>query len=347
MNYQQSNSEPALSRQLLDILHGSWMTQALHAACALRIPDHLHAGAHAPEAIARASDAYEPSVHRLLRALCAIGACREEPDGAFHLTDLGQLLRDDHPQSLRAWVLWWSEHLWTLWGELDESVRSGQSARARLTGTQGFAHLERDPAAAATFNRALAQLTQLTVATVTAAFDFRPFRTIVDVGGGHGQLLAAILHAAPSARGVLFDLPHALQGARDLMLRESIAHRCDVVAGDFFEAVPPAADAYVIKSVLHDWNDDRCVSILRTCREAMTPVSRLLIVEQVLPDVFRDDPIHRSLARSDLTMLIAHGAGERTQAQFRALLDRAGLAALRLIPAGITFSVIECVPARP
>jgi SAM-dependent methyltransferase len=201
---------------------------------------------------------------------------------------------------------------------------------------------------AAVFNQAIVELTRLSSASIVASYDFSGPKRIVDVGGGYGQLLATILRANPAATGVLFDLPHALDGARRHFEKEGLAGRCAFVAGDFFEAVPNSGDVYLLKSVIHDWNDERGTQILVNCCRAMAPGARLLLIEQVLPDRLDASPAHQALSRGDLTMLVAHAACERTEADHRRLLNAAGLAVARTLPAGpTTFSIIEALPREP
>jgi SAM-dependent methyltransferase len=169
-------------------------------------------------------------------------------------------------------------------------------------------------------------------------------KRIVDVGGGYGQLLAAILVANPSLTGVLVDLPHALEGGRNNLEEAGVASRCQFVAGDFFQSVPPDGDAYILKSILHDWDDARSGEILQSCHRAMKKDARLLIVEQMLPDRLEASPHHQFLVRSDLNMLVAHAAGERDEAAFRAILTASGFRITRILPAGLTFTVIEAMP---
>ena len=211
------------------------------------------------------------------------------------------------------------------------------------TGTEGFQHLENDPEAAGTFNQALVELTRLTASNVVRAYDFSSVRHIVDVGGGYGELLSAILAANSSARGTLFDRPHAIEGARRHLEQAQLSDRCEFVAGDFFQSVPRGADAYVLKSVIHDWNDEKSGEILRNCRDAMGPGARLLLVERVLPMRWETSAAHQSTARSDLTMLVALAAQERTEDEFRKLLDSAGFELTRVCQAGMV-SVLEAFP---
>ncbi|MBL8792552.1 MAG: methyltransferase domain-containing protein [Planctomycetia bacterium] len=329
--------------RLLEIINSSWQTQVVHVAAELRLAELLANGPKTATQLAEAAGAHAPALHRLLRAMSTLDLCREQENGAFELTPLGTLLTGDHPQSLRCWALWWGQHLWPVWGNLLYSVRTGRSARALLTGTTGFAHLERDPEAAAIFNRALVELTRLACKHIVRAYDFSSLGRVVDVGGGYGELLAAILHANSTARGILFDLPHALEGARAHFQQAGLTERCEFLSGNFFEEVPAGATAYLLKSVLHDWDDERCRQILGCCRRALRPEARLLVIEQVLPQRLDSSPSHQALARSDLNMLVAHAAGERTQAEFDQLLHSAGFAIARIAPAGATWSVIEAV----
>lgn len=328
------------AHRFLDTLHASWKAQALHAAAVLGIADILAEGPCASAEVAARCAAPPRPVHQLLRALSTIEVCTPLPGERFALGRLGVFLRTDHPESLRTWTLWWGEHLWGPWGVLTQSVRTGRSGRALLNATRGFDHLA-DPGIAALFHRAVAELTALAADAVVRAFDFSRFPTITDVGGGQGELLAAILVANPGAHAMLLELPAALALAEAHLTRRGVVERCSFVEGDFFRAVPPGSSAYLLKSVLHDWDDADCVRVLERCREAMTPDARLIIVEQVMPDTPGVNRADQALARSDLMMLVAHGAGERTAAEYRALLHAAGFQSLGLTPAGVAFSVIE------
>jgi ubiquinone/menaquinone biosynthesis C-methylase UbiE len=189
----------------------------------------------------------------------------------------------------------------------------------------------------------MAELTRLAAESVVRAYRFTGLNAIVDVGGGYGELLISILKAYPDASGVLFDLPLAAERAKERLSAAGLAARCDFRAGDFFDSVPGGADAYVLKSVIHDWNDEKSGLILENCRRAMARTGRLLLIEQVMPDRLEIDPAHQSLMRSDLTMLVAHAAKERTEAEFHRLLETAGLRVNRVVRTHSTFSVIEAV----
>ena len=280
--------------------------------------------AHTAAHLADAAQCHAPSLRRLLRALATLELCREDDDGRFELTPLGALLRPDHEQSLQAWALLSGSAAWTVrWGELDQSVRSGTSHRRRTTGSDGFDHLHGDAGAAALFNRAMVEVTRRVARDVLRLIDFSAARCIVDVGGGHGELLAAVLRAHPAASGVLFDLPHAIDGASAALARSGVAERCDCVAGSFFDSVPAGGDAYLLKSVLHNWDNERCAAILRRCREAMSPRARLYVVERVVPLFLGTSPRDQRIARSDLNMLVALAGRERSEAEFGALLHAA------------------------
>lgn len=333
-----SGDSAASARRLLDLVNGSWMCQAIHVAARLGIADLLAARGQSAEDLARSTGAHAPSLRRLMRALVTIEICREHGDGSFELTPMGALLRADVAGSLRSWILYWGGSLWPIWGQLLHSVMTGDSAREKVTGRAGF---DRDPEEAAVFNRAMVELTRLDAASIVQACDFSGMNTIVDVGGGYGELLAAMLAANPAIRGVLFESPNALENARRHMDSAGVAERCEYVAGDFFASVPGGADAYVLKSVIHDWSDAQSLVILRNCCRAMNGRAKLLLVERIVPDKFEASAAHRGIARGDLNMLVGLGGRERTEQEFRALLDETGFVVDAVRPAGPTFGIVE------
>lgn len=340
-----SGTDPGTTaRRLLELVNGSWMSQAIHVAARLGIPDLLATGARSGEELARATGTHPPSLHRLLRALVSIGICDGPDAGTWSLTPMGALLRADTPDSLRAWTLHWGGSQWSVWGNLHHSVRTGEGARGAPAGSDGFDRLDADPEAAAVFNRAMAELTRLDAAAIVRACDFSGTQRIVDVGGGHGELLAVILSTCLEARGVLFDRPHVLESGRRHLESAGVADRCEFLPGDFFESVPAGGDAYVLKSVIHDWNDERGEAILRNCRRAMDERARLLLVERIVPPRLAVSAAHRAIARGDLNMLVSWGSRERTEAEYRALLGGAGLEVRTIVAAGPTFGVIDAVP---
>jgi orsellinic acid C2-O-methyltransferase len=333
----------ANARRLLEIVNASWTTQVTYVAASLGIADLLAARPRSGEELARATGAHAASLHRLMRALVTLDLCRQLDDGSYELTATGALLRADVEGSLRAWTLYWGGPLWSIWGNLLHSVKTGEPARTPASGGDLFGTLEKDPQAAADFNRAMVELTRLDAGAIVRACDFSALPRVVDVGGGNGELLAAILAANPPARGVLFDRPHAMQNARARMLEAAVADRCEFAVGDFFEAVPDGADAYVLKSVIHDWNDERAGAILANCHAAMHSRARLLLIERLVPPHLGASAAHRAVARADLNMLVGLGGRERTESEYRALLADAGFRVNSIHAAGPTFSIIEAV----
>jgi len=329
------------ARKLLDLIDGAWAAQAIHVAAELRLPELLAEKPRTSDDLALATGTHPLALRQLLRALATIDVLRQREDGAFETTPLGQRLEAEHPDSVRAWALWSGAHLWPVWGDLAYSVRTGGSARSRRLGTEGFAHLERDPAAGALFQRAAAELTRLDAAGILAAYDFSTVRCVADLGGGSGELLARILAANPALQGVLFDLPHAAEAGRSQLRQAGVANRCRVVSGDFFERAPEGADLHLLKSVIHDWSDEDCLRLLRSVRRALGGTGRLLVIERVVPERLENAAAHRRLAHSDLTMLVALGSRERTESELRGLLVGAGYRIRRVLPTRSSFSILE------
>jgi len=327
--------------QLSRMITSYWVPQSIHAAAELGIADALAGGPKRSDEIARAVDANPDAVHRLLRALVALELCAVGDDGAFALTPLGACLRSDTSDSVRAWaLLLGSEQHWRSWGRLVDCIRTGRSV-PELEGRDTWVEPSNDPGASTNFNQSMVQLTRHIAGAVAVSYDFSAFRTIVDVGGGFGALLPPILKANPELRGIVFDLPRCRDGARALAEKTGVAGRCEFVGGDFFTDSLPKADAYIIKSVIHDWDDERSVAILRTIRAAMGPEARLLVVEPILPERPGSSPFDAMLAHTDLNMLVVTGGRERTEADFRRLIERAGLRTARILPTPATMSIIE------
>jgi len=336
----------AHASRLLEIVNGSWMTQATRVAAELGLPDLITEGRRTADDLAAATHTHAPSLHRLLRALVTLDICRERADGTFELTPMGELLRTDADGSVRSWTIYWGREVWPEWAHLLDSVTTGRSARELVSGKAHFDPLRDDPARAAIFNSAMAENTRLTTRSLVSGYDFSATSRIVDVGGGYGELLAAVLTANPTVEGVLFDLPHAIEKAVPYLEKFGVADRCTLLSGDFFEELPADADAYMLKNVLHDWDDEHSHDILATCRRAMAGSSKLLVIERLVPEVMEPKPEHRLLARADLHMLVAHAALERTESQFRDLLGAAGFTTSRVIPLAMGNSLIEAVPAE-
>jgi hypothetical protein len=321
---------------------GLRVSQALYAAAELGIADLLVDGPRSADDLAATTGAHASSLYRVLRLLASEGVFAETPDGRFALTPLAEALRRDAPGSLRPLVLFVAgETLWRSWRHLLHSVRTGEPAFDQVHGVDFFAYFREHPDEWALFDQVMTSNTAPVARAVAAAYDFSPFGTVVDVGGGRGALALGLLEAYPHLRGIVFDQPAVAAGARQAIEAAGLADRCEAVGGDFFVAVPEGGDAYLLKFVLHDWDDERCLTILRTCRRAMTARARLLVVELLIPP--GDGP---SFAKSqDVNMLVNPGGRERTEAEYRALFAAAGLELTRIIPAQGELHLIEGAPA--
>jgi hypothetical protein len=311
--------------------------QAIHVAAKLRIPDLLASGPRTIAELAKDAGADPSALKRLLRALTTIGMFAAVPDGRFSNTPSSDILRADHPQSQRGFALFLpASFLWRPLGELYESVRTGDPAFERIFGQRFFDYLGSHPGDAGVFNAAMTQGIAFSSPALLAAYDFSRFEKLVDVGGGEGALLSAILEATPGLHGVLFDLPNVVGGASRILSGE-IAARSEIAGGSFFDAVPKNADAYLLKGILHDWPDEDAVRILCNVRRAIRPSGILLLVEGLV------DSADKPAGLMELLMLVI-GGRERTESDFRALLATAGFNLSRIVPAGVS-SLLECLPA--
>jgi orsellinic acid C2-O-methyltransferase len=335
----------ARAARLLEMVNSSWMPQVLRTAAELEIADLLAHGPRSVADLAEATNTHAPSLHRLLRALVTIDVLEEHEDGTFGVTPTGRLLQADVEGTVRSWTIYQGRDVWDEWGLMLDAVTTGRSGREIANGRPGFEPLRDDPQRAATFNSAMAELTRLSTRAIVAGYDFGRFSRIADIGGGYGELIGAVLSAHPAGTGILFDLPHAIESARAHLEKKGVAERCEVVSGSFFDEVPAGADLYVLKSVIHDWDDERAVPILANVRRAMGPDARLLLIERLMPEQMRPVPEHRALARTDMNMMVAHAAPERTENQWRRLLLSAGFSVVGVTPVAGASAAIEAVPA--
>jgi len=297
---------------LKELVDGYKLSQAIYVAAELGIADLLPRSC---DELAEATGADPATLYRLLRALAAAGVFREEEGRRFSSTPVGDCLRADAERSLRDWILFTARPLyWNTWTGLLGSVRTGENAFAQVNGQGMWAYRATRPEEQGVFDRAMASLSRRLNAALLESVDFGRFGTVVDVGGGNGALLAALLTAHPGMRGVLFDQPHVVAAAEPV-------ERCEAVGGDFFEAVPPGGEAYVLKSITHDWSDEEVGRILASIRRAAAPGASVLIVERELGSPNQD--LEAKL--SDLNMLVLPGGRERTEEEFAALLSGAGL----------------------
>jgi DNA-binding transcriptional ArsR family regulator len=325
---------------VMEMVMNAWAAQAITAAADLGIADALAKGPLPVDELASAVNADADAVSRLLRALATRGLFRLRRDGRYELTPLGDCLRSDAEVSLRGLARFLGapqhrEH----WSHLTDVIRTGRPAVPELRGKPMFEYLADEPEFAEVFNAAMTSVSELAIAPVVAGYDFSRYDTIVDVGGGHGRLLAAILEAAPLARGVLCDLPHVVAGAPAVLAERGVQDRVKVVPGSFFDAIYEGGDAYVLKNVIHDWPDDDAVQILGNVRKVADVGKHVLLVEFVIPGHDRE-----FLGNwGDLEMLLVVGARERTGAQYGRLLDRAGFRMKRVVETTSPFSVVEAV----
>ena len=275
-----------------------------------------------------------------MRMLASRGIFTQHRHRRFALAPMGEALRIDALDSIRGYVLFVGDPLhWEHWGQLSHSVRTGRCAIEELRGKPTFEWLEDVPELAAVFNDGMTAISKMETPVVVAAYDFSPFGTIVDVGGGHGLLLSAILRQSPDSRGILFDAESVVEGAPAVLEPAGVSARCTAVGGSFFESVPSGGDAYVLKHIIHDWDDEKSLQILRNVRAAMNPDGKLLIVETVVPD---DDREHLSKLL-DLEMLVAATGRERTEAEYAKLLSQAGFRHARTVGTVGPASIVEAI----
>jgi len=321
------------------MITGFWISQAIYAAAKLGIADLVKEGPKPCEELAQATGTHPQTLYRLLRALASVGVFHEGKDGRFGLTPLAEYLQSGVPGSLRAFAIMQSELQYRAYGEVLHSVKTGETAFQRVCGQELFPYLTQHPTAAAVFDEAMTGYTTQVAATVAAAYDFSQFGTLVDVGGGHGTLLRAILQANPALQGVLFDLPHVTEDAKKRIAAAGLTERCSIIGGDFFAAVPTGGDAYLLKWIIHDWDEERAVTLLKNCHRAMAARSKLLVIEAVLP------PGNTSFFHkwADLTMLVITGGRERTEAEYSALFAAADFQLTQIIPTASEMSIIEGV----
>ena len=327
---------PVESRaRLLALVRGYRISQAIYVVTRLGIPDLLADGPREIDELARATESHAPSLRRVLLFLAGVGVLDYNVGPQrFALTPVSALLRTGVPGSLRSAVLLLlGESHWRPWGHLLHTVRTGETAFDHAHGTGLFDYLAGHPEVAAVFNAGMAGNSPAHARLVAATYDFSEMSVVVDVGGGRGRLLATILERYPRLRGILFDQPHVIEDARQILEEVGVVDRCELVGGSFFDAVPTGGDAYILRNIIHDWEDDQAVAILTNCRRAMAAGTRLVLVERYLAT----DP-HAALLvlHADLEMLVNVGGRERTTDEYAALLARSGLRLTKAIALGTT-----------
>jgi predicted O-methyltransferase YrrM len=323
------------------LVNGYQVTQAIHVVAALGIADLLGDGPRASDELAAQTGAHAPSLHRVLRALAGVGVLHEGDDGRFTLTPVGECLRSDAPETVGGWATFVGAPIhWQAWGALLHAVRTGENAFRALHGTDVWEYRAQHPEEGAVFDRAMTAITLRANQHLLQAYDFSRLGSVVDVGGGHGALVAALLVAYPHMRGVVLDQPHVVEQASAVLEEAGVADRAEVVAGSFFDEVPAGADAYMLKAILHDWDDAEALRILSRCRAAIPPNGVLLVVERDL-GAPNEDPDPKL---SDLNMMVGPGGRERTRDEFATLLADGGFALSAATPTPIGLTVFEATP---
>jgi hypothetical protein len=332
--------------ELVRMVFGHMAAQVVATAGRLHLMDRIGDGERSAEELAGEYGANAQAMHRLLRTLAALGLLVENAAGSFSLTLTGSLLRPEHPDSVHSLVRMFADPaLLRGWERLEDSVRTGRPSFGEVFGTDIYAYLKEHPDLSALFNAAMSQGTRSTADVLPTRYDFGRFATVMDVGGGDGTLLAAILREHPTVRGVVFDTPDGLSQAETTLERAGLAGRFALESGDFFTSVPAGADLYLIKSVIHNWDDERAATIIRNCREAVSAHGRLLIIEPVFPSIV-DASVPALMYLSDLNMLVNLGGRERTRTEFEQLCQLTGFAVTGItpLPPPNAFSLIEAKP---
>ena len=327
--------EPAAAkmRRLMD---GFWVSQAIFVAAQLGIADHFARGEQDSDTLAASLGAHPAALYRLLRALTSLGIFAETSPRKFALTPLAACLCSDDPESVRPWAVSMAELSWKPWGDLQHCIKSGQSAFPRIYGQSRYAYLETHPEQAAWFDHAMSAFSGEIAKAIAIHYAGSPLGKIVDVGGGQGTLLGALLRSNPESSGILLERPGIIARAQALMDSHGLSGRCRCIAGDFLLSVPEGADTCLLSAILHNWDNDAATAILRNCRYAMNASGKILIVDSVLEP---DSNPHVNLL--DLHMLVMHGGQERTRVEFLNLITAAGLRLERIIPLSGS-CIIEC-----
>lgn len=313
----------------------------IYVIAKLGIPDLLAHGPRASADLAQATDTDADTLHRVLRYLCHRGVCVKTDDDRFGLTKEAEVLRTDVPGSLRYWSIMWGESWYEAFGDILYTVRTGKPAFDKQHGMPFFDFVKQDPTAAQLWDRSMSQNTLRAATEIARAYDFSVFPKIADIAGGVGSLLTAILQVHPTVQGVLFEMPTVLASARAFLDQHGVLARCELVAGSFFESVVPGCDAYIMKAILHDWNDEDCIRILRSIRAAIPAHGKLLNVKRLIRDETDAATIDATIA--DMLLLTGFGGRERTEAELHALFLRGGFSIIAKHPVG-AFHILEAIP---
>jgi SAM-dependent methyltransferase len=323
--------------QVMQVITGYWHSQALYVAAKLELADRLTAGAKSAEALAVETSTHADTLFRLLRALASIGIFRETSPRKFENTPASELLRKDVPGSQWAMAVMMGEEHYAAWGELLYSVQTGKGGFAKVYQQRPFEYLATHPEQAAVFDAAMTSVHGRETGPMIAAYDFSQAKVVADIGGGNGSVIAEVLRTNPHVRGVLYDLPHVVARAKPNLAKAGFAGRCDCIGGDFFREIPAGADVYLFRHIIHDWLDEEVVTILKNCRAAMKPNSRVVLAETIVP-AGNEFAFVKWL---DLNMLAIPEGRERTEEDYRRLFNAAGLKLTRVIDTPAEIHLIE------
>jgi SAM-dependent methyltransferase len=337
-----ATAQPTPTEVITQLAFGALMSQALYVAAKLGVADLLAEKPQPVSALCAATNTNERALYRVLRSLSSIGIFEETNPKVFSLTPLAELLRSDANGSLRNGVIFAGEEWhWRVWGNLLYSVQTGKPAWGRVHGAEVFDYFAVNPEQSEIFNHAMTDGSTAIAPLVAEAYDFSGINRLTDIAGGHGYLLAQILKANPNVKGILFDVPPVIAGASALLEEEGVAGRVEKVSGDFFASVPEGADAYIMKHIIHDWDDEHATKILKNCRDAIKPHGKLLVIDQIVGP--RNQP---GLAKlMDLEMLVNPGGLERTEEQWKSLFAASGFRLSRIVRTPVPQCVIEGIPA--
>lgn len=324
-------------QQLDQMITGFWTSQAIYAAAKLGIADHLKDGPKTVRELAGATSTNSDALYRLLRALASVGVFTEDESRHFSLTPLAELLRSDVAGSKRALAIMSGDWVFRAWAEIDYSICTGKVAFDKVFGKAVFDYLGDHPDKASIFDAAMVGVHGREANSILDAYDVSVFGVVADIGGGNGSQLTEILKKHTRMRGILFDLPHVIERAKQRLRVLGLLDRCKLVSGSFFDAVPEGADAYVLRHIIHDWDEEKCLTILRNCHRVMRPANKLLVIESVIPP--GNEPFVGKFL--DLQMLLIPGGKERTENEYRTMFERAGFELSRIVPTGTEVSIVE------
>ena len=338
MTREQPDARSAIPPHVLEMwnmMYGLVRTQVLNVAASLGLADILADGAKDAKALAEITGTHPESLARVLRCLVSCGLLSRDSEGGYSLTASGELLRRDAPVSGRAGGIFYGSHfIWDAWGSLLENVRTGKTAFELAHGAPVFEYLSTRPDDLRINTEFMTEMAGPRLLAAARSYEFPPSGVVVDVGGGEGAMLMAVLQANPGLKGVLIELPEVIETAREVLKDAGLADRCSLDAGDFFDGVPSGGDIYILSNILHDWDDEHAGRILANCRRAMSSGAKLFIVDAIMPE---DPPF--TLAALDLQMMVVLGGKQRTEPEYRALIEQEGFRLTKVVPSGMMEAV--------